>query len=206
METKGDDGKADARLIGAKGGHVSDVVKGEREGQLTGWPGSTSGFIPAHVLAFILSPLFLRNYHNPFNLIVLKSNSLFQDNEEIIYSAFHTYSLFEYESEITRDLIYYIVHNVNGSSVIDVSMIVCGVSRLCADNDNEVETRACPRISSCRIKTCRTDVVPEKQTDSSVRFVWEQRVAGGKVWKWNWKQSATARKPCSPLAAAHLDS
>ena len=83
--------------------------------------------------------VFLRNYHDPFNLIVLKSNFLFQDNEEIIYSAFHTYSLFEYESEITRDLIYYIVHNVNGSSVIDVSMIICGVSRLCADNDNEVE-------------------------------------------------------------------
>lgn len=36
MGTKGDDGRADARLIGAKGGYVSDVGKGKRGGELMG--------------------------------------------------------------------------------------------------------------------------------------------------------------------------
>lgn len=81
------------------------------------------------------------------------------------------------------------------------------ISRTRADNDNEIErVRAREYPLAALKRAARMSCAVEKQIGGSVPFVWERRVVGGKVWKWNWKQSAAARKPCSPLAAAHLDS
>lgn len=63
-------------------------LRGKEKDSLQGDRGRRPALFPHVFLRLSCLLVFLRNYHDPFNLIVLKSNFLFQNNEEMIYILF----------------------------------------------------------------------------------------------------------------------